>query len=86
MLPLQYADVELRNVTPVCPGRHRIGVGFDVLQPGGGCIRLALNLATATVLADLLQACISSFAGSQSAGSELSPSAPVSVPSEGVNT
>lgn len=88
MLPPIYVDATLRNVTPVCPTRQRFGLGFEV-DAGGGhnmMVRVAITTAQAEFLQAALGDYISSLAGSQSAGSELSPSDPVSVPSEGVNT
>lgn len=84
MLPASYSSAILRNVTPVCQKTQRIGVGFDMTV--GGVVRVALGLQDARALRDCLDGYISSFAGNQSAGSELNPSVPMSVPSDGVNT
>lgn len=86
MLPISYDDASVRNVTPVCPSRLRIGIGFDIGDPTPTPLRVALDLEDARQLVVLLQSYINSFAGSQSPGSELSPSALVSVLSDGVNT
>ncbi len=84
MLPTIYKDALVRCVTQVCPSRLRIGVGFDIGESTP--LHLALDLVDARDLVLLLEDYISFFAGSQSPGSELSPSAPVSVPSDGVKT
>jgi hypothetical protein len=82
-LPAIYFDAGLRNVTPVCPDRRRIGLGFDMDDLP---VRVALTLADAVALRTTLDDYISSFAATQSPGSALSPSVSVSVPSEGVKT
>ena len=41
MLPDEYIDVGARNVTPVCPVRSRIGLGFNLAN--GKALRLALT-------------------------------------------
>lgn len=84
MLPAVWQDAHLRNTTPVCPVRKRIGIGFDI--PNQGTVRIALTLAEAQALQEDLALYIKSRASTQSDGSELSPSEPVRVPSEGVKT
>lgn len=84
MLPDSYVDADTRCVLPFCPKRERLGIAFNVF--GQPTIRLALTPLQASNLRTCLDDYISSFAGSQSPGSELSPSDPVSVPSEGPNT
>lgn len=84
MLPASYIQADTRNVTPVCPQTQRIGIGFYLMT--GGVVRMALSLKDARWLRDCLNGYINSPAGTQSPGSELSPSVPMSVPSEGVNT
>ncbi len=84
MLPNTYTDAGVRVITPVCPRRQRLGIGFDVA--GMLPVRVAITPEAAEFLLGELASYISSFAGSQSSGSELIPSEPVSVPSEGVNT
>jgi len=82
MLPAEYLNADVRNVTPVCLDRMRIGVGFDV---GALPVRVALDLAGAKCLRTLLDDYINSFARTHSEGSQLIPSEPKSVPSGGVN-
>ena len=84
MLPAIYTDAGVRVITPVCPQRQRLGIGFDI--PGMLPWRVAITPEAAEFLLGELASYISSFAGSQSSGSELIPSEPMSVPSEGVNT
>lgn len=83
MLPPIYFDADVRNVTPVCPDRKRIGIGFDMDELP---VRVALTLAGAKCLRTLIDDYINSFARTQSDGSLLIPSEPKSVPSDGVNT
>ena len=83
MLPYLYIDANLRNVTPICPERNRLGIGFDL--PFNKLVRVAITQDQAKVLRTVLDDYISSFAGSQSPGSELIPSVSISVPSDGVN-
>ena len=84
MLPDSYLDADNRCVLPLCPKRGRLGLAFDVF--GQPTIRLAITELAARNLRSCLDDYISSFAGNQSPGSLLSPSNPVSIPSEGVNT
>jgi hypothetical protein len=84
MLPVSYIISTVRNVTPVCQHTQRIGIGFDLAT--GDVLRVALDEQHARDMCDLLNAYINSRAGSHSLGSALSPSEPMSVPSEGVNT
>lgn len=81
MLPESYVDADMRCVQPFCLARERCGVAFDVF--GQQPIRLALTLGAAAFLRDSLDDYIKSLAGTQSPGSELMPSEPKSVPSEG---
>ncbi|MCF8156426.1 MAG: hypothetical protein K9K35_10510 [Rhodoferax sp.] len=83
MLPHTYIDADLRNVTPVCEARQRIGIGFDL--PNNKAVRVALTLPAAAVMRDVLEGYINSFAGTQSDTSLLIPSEPKSHPSEGEN-
>lgn len=82
-LPPIYLDASLRNVTPICPDRQRIGLGVDMV--GGTPVRLALALIDAQSLADLLVVYINSFAGTHSPMSALISSSSISVPSDGEN-
>ena len=84
MLPPIYIDAGVRGTTPFCPQRNRMGVSIDVA--GQGTVHFAIDRDHASFLRVCLDDYINSFAGSQSEESELSPSDPVSVPSEGVNT
>lgn len=84
MLPPIYIDASVRNITEVCIAKQRLGIGFDVAF--GHPIRLAITPESAKFLRDALDLYISSFAGTQSSTSELMPSEPMSVPSDGVNT
>lgn len=83
MLPPIYSDATVRNVTPVCPERQRLGVGLQL--DSGEVIRVALDEAGVAFLAASLADYWSSAAGRQSPGSELMPSVPKSVPSDGEN-
>jgi len=82
MLPVSYPDAEWFNVTPCCPERKRLGLGF--LRADGTLARFALSESDASMLMQALAFYVKSPAGSQSATSELMPSDPRSVPSEGV--
>lgn len=82
MLPSTYQCAAVRNITPLCPERQRFGLGLDL--GGGVVLRVALDVAAAEFLLAELGAYVRSPAGCQSPGSELMPSAPRSVPSEGV--
>jgi hypothetical protein len=82
MLPESYLDADMRCVQPMCPKRERIGIAIDIWPMP--TIRVALTATAATFLRDCLTDYINSFAASQSPGSELIPSAPMSVPSDGV--
>lgn len=82
MLPDEYIDVGARNVTPVCPVRSRIGLGFNLAN--GKALRLALTESDARFIHASLADYISDLAATQSPGSALMPSAPMSVPSDGV--
>lgn len=84
MLTSSYIDAGTRCVLPFCPDRGRLGLAFDVL--GQPTVRLALTPLDAVSLRNCLTGYINSLAGSHSDASELMPSAPVSVPSDGVNT
>ena len=54
LLPVIYLDADVRNVTPVCPGRKRLGLGLDI--PGQPTVRVAITLAHARFLRDSLDA------------------------------
>ena len=82
MLPISYDDASVRNVTPVCPSRLRIGIGFDI--EGRETVRVALTVQCAQFILQGLQDYIRSEAGNQSATSSLICSAPRSDPSDGV--
>jgi hypothetical protein len=84
MLPPIWQDAHLRNTTPICPNRNRMGLGFDI--PGQGTVRIALTVPEAQALQEDLARYIKSRASIQSEGSALSPSELVRVPSEGVKT
>jgi hypothetical protein len=81
MLPPIYLDADARNVTPACPIRQRVGLGFDI--PGQPTIRIAITLEHAAFLARYLNAYVKSAAGDQAPISRLISSEPMSVPSEG---
>jgi hypothetical protein len=83
MLPPVYIDSSVRNITPVCMARGRLGIGFDL--DAGPQVRLSITPESAKFLRDEIDLYISSLAGSQSSTSELMPSEPKSVPSDGVN-
>lgn len=83
MLPPIYQDAHVRNVTPVCPERNRLGLGLELAA--GEVVRIALDEAGVAFLASALEVYWSSVAGSQSAGSELIPRESMSVPSDGEN-
>ena len=81
MLPESYIDADMRCVQPFCAERGRLGIAVDIwLEP---TIRIALTPVAATFLRDCLSDYINCLAGTQSPGSELMPSAPVLVPSDG---
>lgn len=82
MLTSIYLDASARNVTPLCPQRNRLGVGFEL--ESGEVLRLALTPEDAGTLAQVLADYVKSPAGSQSPTSPLMPSDPRSTPSEGV--
>ena len=82
-LPNIYLDAAWRNVTPVCPDRNHLGVGFDI--PGTGPVRFALTLADAQWLVASLDDYIKLAAGTQSPMSALIPNSSISVPSDGEN-
>lgn len=84
MLPNSYIDAGVRCVLPVCHERSRLGVAFDL--DCGPVVRLALTPQGVKTLQAMLGDYINSLALTQSPGSLLSPSEPVSVPSEGVKT
>jgi len=84
MLPDNHLDADVRCVLPFCPKRKRLGLAFDVA--GQPTIRLALTPEHAKFLQACLNDYSSSFAGIQSPRSSLSPSDPMSVPSDGVKT
>lgn len=69
LLPAIYLDADVRNVTPVCPGRKRIGLGLDL--PGHPTVRVAITLEHAEFLRDSLNDFISTSAGCQRASAVL---------------
>lgn len=79
LLPVIYLDADVRNVTPVCPGRKRLGLGLDI--PGQPTVRVAITLEHARFLRDSLNGYISDSAGCQRPMAELMPSSPHTVPS-----
>ncbi|MGV0960128.1 MAG: hypothetical protein ACOYB1_09855 [Limnohabitans sp.] len=83
MLKSSYVDAKLRNVTPVCPCRDRLGLGF--VLPDSQLLRLALSTADALALQRCLDDYTKSAAGCQSPESSLMPNNPKSVPSDGMN-
>ena len=80
-LPAIYLDAEVRNVTPYCNGRARLGLGLDIA--GLPTVRVALTLDHARFLRDCLSDYISASAGSHQPMSGLISSSASSVPSEG---
>lgn len=80
-LPSIYLDAAVRNVTPVCPGRKRLGLGIDI--PGQETVRVAITLGHAQFLRGCLDDYIKSAAGTHQPTSELISSASIAVPSEG---
>lgn len=48
MLPTIYTSAAVRNVTPVCPVRRRLGLGIDM--PDGSVLRVALDEASVALL------------------------------------
>lgn len=83
-LPGTYRDAEIRAVLPRCPQRERLGLAIDF--PGQPTLRVAVSDEGARLLMLALADYSRSRAGSQSPGSADMPSAPMSVPSDGVNT
>ncbi|MFG0593593.1 hypothetical protein ACF8OH_03670 [Delftia sp. WSY_9] len=69
LLPAIYLDADVRNVTPVCPGRKRLGLGLDI--PGQPTVRVAITLEHAQFLRDSLNDYISAAAGGQRASAVL---------------
>ncbi len=69
LLPAIYLDADVRNVTPVCPGRKRLGLGLDI--PGQPTVRVAITLEHAQFLRDSLNDYISASAGCQRASAAL---------------
>ncbi len=80
-LPAVYLDAEVRNVTPFCDGRARLGLGLDIA--GLPTVRVAITLDHAQFLRDYLSDYISVLAGSHQPMSGLISSSASSVPSEG---
>ena len=80
-LPGIYLDATVRNITPLCSVRSRLGLGFDM--PGQAPIRLAITVEHAAQLLTALQDYMKLAAGSQSPMSPLISSESRSVPSEG---
>lgn len=60
-LPAIYLDAQVRNVTPYCHGRARLGLGLDIA--GLPTVRVALTLDHAQFLRDYLDEYINSAAG-----------------------
>ena len=60
-LPAIYLDAQVRNVTPYCHGRARLGLGLDIA--GLPTVRVALTLDHARFLRDYLDDFINSAAG-----------------------
>lgn len=83
MLPSIYQDAQMRNVTPMCAERNRLGLGLDL--PSGEVVRFALDEASLVFLTTCLQGYWNSDAGRQSPWSALMPRESMSVPSEGEN-
>ena len=52
-LPAIYLDAKARIVTPLLPGRARLGLGFDI--PGQETVRVALTLESARFLMTSLE-------------------------------
>lgn len=69
LLPAIYLDADMRNVTPVCPGRKRLGLGLDI--PGQPTVRVAITLEHAQFLRDSLDDYISASAGCHRASAAL---------------
>lgn len=63
-LPPIYADAGLRNITPICSERGRLGIGFDIA--GAAPLRLALTVTDAQAMSAVLADYISCAAGTQS--------------------
>lgn len=83
MLPPIYQDAQVRNVTPRCPERNRLGIGLELAS--GEVVRFALDEAGVAFLAMCLQDYWNSAAGRQSPGSALISRESMSVPSAGEN-
>lgn len=81
LLPPIYLDADVRNITPVCPGRARLGLGFDIA--GQNTVRMAITMDHAQFLRDYLNDYINASAGTQKPMSELILSSSKAVPSEG---
>lgn len=60
-LPAVYLDAEVRNVTPFCHVRARLGLGLDIA--GLPTVRVAITLDHACFLRDCLDDYINSAAG-----------------------
>lgn len=69
LLPAICLDADVRNVTPVCPGRKRLGLGLDI--PGQPTVRVAITLEHAQFLRDGLDDAIGAAAGCQRASAVL---------------
>lgn len=83
MLPPIYQDAQVRNVTPVCPKRNRLGIGLELSN--GAVVRVALDAAGVDFLTKCLKDYWNSAAGRQLPGSELMSRESMSVPSDGEN-
>ena len=80
-LPAIYLDAAVRNVTPVCPGRERLGLGLDI--PGQETVRVAITLDHAQFLRAYLDDYINSSAGTHQPMSGLISKSASDAPSDG---
>jgi hypothetical protein len=80
-IPHAYQDAVVRCVLPVCTAAGRIAFAFDTAA--GQTLRLSVSVEQAAWLAGCLSGYMSEAARTQSPGSALMPSEPMSVPSEG---
>lgn len=81
MLPPIYRSAQVRNVTPICPERGRLGLGIQL--EGGDVLRVALSPECVRFLMLAAADYMKSPAGCQAPMSAEMPSSPKSVPSEG---
>lgn len=80
-IPASYQEAVVRCVLPVCTASGRIALAFDTAD--GQTLRFSVPLAQAQWMTSSLLTYMSEAAGTQSPGSALMPSVPMSVPSEG---